>query len=440
MRGMMVCVAAAIWQCATLASAEYSLPKDLAPGQPYQLVFFTDGNRDCMSPDIGAYNQFVSDEAALHPELPATEWRAIMSVYDVVWARDNAPTYEGIPVYNTRGERVSDGSPVTAGATVRTDFYDTQNDPHHAGIYDPDGNPIGVNAVATGSFWTGSGKYEAGAPPYYYWGWPFYYNPITVGLPDRLDDGWIDCGMDDGSYAANNWAFYGLSSVVTMPAPEPSTLALLGIAAVSVLGLAWRRRKRALTPLALVAAMVACACPATAVAAEVIAGPISNPSNGNLYYLLSQDNWTGAEATAQSLQGHLATVNSAAENQWIFDTFSSYGGVNRLLWIGLHDTTDFSDWAWAWASGAPVVYTNFSPAEPNSEGYERWVYMYPNGMPVDSWQRYPGTWNNYSNYSTELGGPIYAVAQVAPEPSSFALLGIGGFGLLAYAWRKRKPA
>jgi hypothetical protein len=246
MRRMIIYVIIALWLCAASVSAACVPPIDLSPGQQYQLVFFTDGNRDAMSDNINAYNDFVSAEASLHPELPATTWHAIISIYpgaaNGIWARDNAPTYEGVPVYNTRGERVSDGSPVTAGATVRTDFYDTENDPHHAKIYDPDGNPIGVQAVATGSFWTGSVKYGAGATGYYYWGWPFYYNPITVGLPDRLDDGWIDCGMDDGSYAANTWSFYGLSSVITV-VPEPSVFALLCVGAISVGGYAWRKRR-----------------------------------------------------------------------------------------------------------------------------------------------------------------------------------------------------
>ena len=54
---------------------------------------------------------------------------------------------------------------------------------------------------------------------------------------------------------------------------------------------------------------------------DIIAGPIVNPANGHSYYFLSQNTWTGAEAEAVTLGGHLVTINNAAENQWVDDTF-----------------------------------------------------------------------------------------------------------------------
>ena len=55
--------------------------------------------------------------------------------------------------------------------------------------------------------------------------------------------------------------------------------------------------------------------------AAVIGGPTVDPANGHLYYLLSADTWSASEAEAQALGGNLATVNNAAENAWIFNTF-----------------------------------------------------------------------------------------------------------------------
>lgn len=98
----------------------------------------------------------------------------------------------------------------------------------------------------------------------------------------------------------------------------------------------------------------------------VLAGPITNAANGHWYYLLNFTNWPAAEQVAVSLGGHLATINDAAENAWIFNTFSTYGGIERPLWIGLNDSAQEGNWVWV--SGQPVTYLNWAPGEPNSGG------------------------------------------------------------------------
>lgn len=206
-----------------------------------------------MSPNIADYNNFVTANAALHPDLPTASWHAIVStqggtvdgvVYDSVWARNNAINYAGVPVYNTRGERVCDGEWNTwGGLGARSDLYNASNDNHYAQIYDPNGNPIGVQYVATGSYWSGSPKYAAGRPPGSE-GWPLTDCYITVGLPDQINDYWIDRQMDFGNFSSWDFPFYALSSVVTVPVPEPSTFVLLGIGAFGLLARTWRRSRK----------------------------------------------------------------------------------------------------------------------------------------------------------------------------------------------------
>jgi hypothetical protein len=169
--------------------------------------------------------------------------------------------------------------------------------------------------------------------------------------------------------------------------------------------------------------------------ASVLSGSIYDPATGHNYYLLSQNTWTGAEADAQALGGDLVTINDAAENQWVFNTFSSYGGVNRLLWIGLNDpsqTNPNSASSFQWVSGQTPTYSNWNAGEPSAfSSTEYYVYMYPNGYDgVDS-TRTPAAWNTYKNSSTEFGypspwplTPIFGVAEV-PEPSSIALVSLG---------------
>jgi len=97
----------------------------------------------------------------------------------------------------------------------------------------------------------------------------------------------------------------------------------------------------------------------------ILAGPITNPANNHQYYLLEPACWTNAENTAVSLGGHLVSIDDEAENSWVCGAFSSFGGVDRELWIGFCDpapTADGHDWMarlqeYGWVSGHPVTVT-----------------------------------------------------------------------------------
>jgi hypothetical protein len=101
---------------------------------------------------------------------------------------------------------------------------------------------------------------------------------------------------------------------------------------------------------------------------RIIAGPFTNAANGHFYYLLSNDTWLNSHARAVSLGGHLVSINDAAENQWVVDTFTHYGGGNRPLWIGLTDRAQ--EGTFTWTSGEAVTYTKWNTAtgEPNNSG------------------------------------------------------------------------
>jgi len=93
----------------------------------------------------------------------------------------------------------------------------------------------------------------------------------------------------------------------------------------------------------------------------------SNPifSYNNKFYTLSNaGSWTQAQAQAVSLGGNLVTVNDAAENQFLVNTF----GGSESLWIGLTDQV--TEGAFTWANGEAVTYTNWFPGEPNNAGNE----------------------------------------------------------------------
>ncbi|MEO1592302.1 MAG: Calx-beta domain-containing protein [Cyanobacteria bacterium J06632_22] len=94
--------------------------------------------------------------------------------------------------------------------------------------------------------------------------------------------------------------------------------------------------------------------------------PVNTPPggfvyNGNSYRLSdSAKTWTQAQAEAQSVGGNLVTINNAAEETWLKQTF----GEDQKFWIGLNDTQ--TEGQFQWVSGEPVTYTNWAPNEPNN--------------------------------------------------------------------------
>jgi len=89
--------------------------------------------------------------------------------------------------------------------------------------------------------------------------------------------------------------------------------------------------------------------------------------NGKFYLLSNAGTWTQAQAQAVSLGGNLVTVNDAAENEFLVNTF---GGTERL-WIGLTD--EVTEGTFKWANGEAVTYTNWNPGEPNNFNNEDYV-------------------------------------------------------------------
>ena len=84
--------------------------------------------------------------------------------------------------------------------------------------------------------------------------------------------------------------------------------------------------------------------------------------NGHTYLLSNVGSWEEAQAEAQSLGGHLVTINDAVEEDWLHTTFGTAGE----LWIGLTDKA--VEGQFEWVSGEAVTYTNWTPNEPNNHG------------------------------------------------------------------------
>ena len=81
--------------------------------------------------------------------------------------------------------------------------------------------------------------------------------------------------------------------------------------------------------------------------------------NGHRYQLTESLLWEDAETVAQGLGGHLATIDDAAEQEFVHTAIGT-----QDLWIGINDAAE--EGTWVWADGTPVAYTNWYSGEPNS--------------------------------------------------------------------------
>jgi len=117
--------------------------------------------------------------------------------------------------------------------------------------------------------------------------------------------------------------------------------------------------------------------------------PVSEGGNGHYYQLdPSFRTWTEANSFANSevwigLNGHLVTITSVEESDWIFATIGPPAG----FWTGGFQPPDAPepDGDWRWVTGEPWAYTNWAASEPNDFlGNQDAVSCEPNGLWYDN--------------------------------------------------------
>jgi hypothetical protein len=98
---------------------------------------------------------------------------------------------------------------------------------------------------------------------------------------------------------------------------------------------------------------------------DLVQWPVSEGGNGHWYACMpSEMTWDQARTTANQFEkdgvaGHLATVTSQEENNFIFSNLILPDSVNLFgrfycHWLGGHDDT-----LWTWVTGEPFIYTNW---------------------------------------------------------------------------------
>jgi hypothetical protein len=158
---------------------------------------------------------------------------------------------------------------------------------------------------------------------------------------------------------------------------------------------------------------------------------------GRTYYLLASKWWHESEQEAVSLGGHLVTIDSVAEHNFIYNNFGptalanapTSGKVN--LWMGLCDP--LMDQNYEWCDGAAIDYLNFFPDQPQrNHSDEMFMGIRVRGsnssVPV-------GKWIDIVS-DTRLGDLNFGVVEVVPEPSLVVMM--IGSSACAIAWMIRQ--
>jgi hypothetical protein len=181
----------------------------------------TSGEISASSSSTSTYNSFVTSQAApLTAILPAgVTWDAVVSTgASPNDAKDNAPSFANIPIYNTDGLKVSAGS-LYSGASLLSDIN-----------FDQNGNTPPIDLIWTGA--TALGAVSSN---------PLGSSDPEFGNSTATSTSWIT--GSSGDPASIVWPVYALSSPITV-VPEPTTLSLLGVALLGLGGFFFTRRRR----------------------------------------------------------------------------------------------------------------------------------------------------------------------------------------------------
>ena len=138
--------------------------------------------------------------------------------------------------------------------------------------------------------------------------------------------------------------------------------------------------------------------------------------NGNAYYISDAGgDYLSGVALAEENGGHMVTIESEQENEFVFSLLSDFGGASNHLWLGLDDVD--GDGVYNWVTGEPLNYTNFSTEPDAGKAIEMTT-------PDGDWMAAPiNDDQDYRRYMLEIEGDS--------EPSEALLCGVESFSVQA---------
>lgn len=190
--------------------------------------------------------------------------------------------------------------------------------------------------------------------------------------------------------------------------------------------------------------------------------------NGHYYTAIGKSGkWKDAKAYCEEFGGHLATITSKEENDFIFSKLKALSISN--CWIGATDSV--KEGTWKWVTGEAFSYTNWMSGEPNKSGDGLQFYI-KNGFWDDTdntlswilceWDKNPlpydaqfiscskkelngamiynnhlykvfseqKTWNDAKKYCNDLGGHLATITSQEEDKQLFKYSNIMGYNTI----------
>jgi hypothetical protein len=214
----------------TFGTPIITVPAGLNPGDHYRLAFVTDGLTNAASTEIATYNAFVTQQAALAPELASlgTTWNIIGQTW-IISAFDNTNNGSATsPIYGLDGLLIAtDHANLWSGILGPIVWSASLINPIKIA-------PSGANRSGA-TVWTGS--YPDGLQG----GEPLGYSNPQSGLAGHSGRQWV---LNYAWDSPQLFPVYGISGDLTAT-PEPGSAILF---ATGLLAVALQRRRRQVVP------------------------------------------------------------------------------------------------------------------------------------------------------------------------------------------------
>lgn len=140
---------------------------------------------------------------------------------------------------------------------------------------------------------------------------------------------------------------------------------------------------------------------------------IQNSNNGHWYQRFDETmTWHNAKSHCESLGGHLATITSQQENDFVYNNLASTSP--HISWLGATD--EAQEGIWKWITGEDWNYTNWDtswyPGEPSNFCGEHYLHFTAGD---NLWKLPINGWNDLqtgNNGGIICGGPWFATSTI----------------------------
>ena len=193
--------------------------------------------------------------------------------------------------------------------------------------------------------------------------------------------------------------------------------------------------------------------------AAIITWQVADGGNGHAYDLIGDYSdpsqrwtWETAKVMAEGMtylgvQGHLVTITSAQEDQFLIDNFHNASPLPT--WIGLTDNEDYGGTesfgqtnpqtnGWVWVTGEAVTYTNWIPNGPDGSFNREEDFALMGSQHRDHHQWNDEQRGDHAQFFVEFDLPP---AAAVPEPASLFIwttFGLSAIGVARFKGRRRE--